>query len=416
HLERAASLLAELEGGAPPELAHEAAEALESAGRRSMAREANRSARKQFLHALELEPTLERRYQAARAAFRLGDMPAVSREMETVRNEAAAEGDRWCESRALAALAEVALNRGADVSEAERLAQLALEIADADDSELRFDALHVLNTGAWWRGRLTDAERYAREQLPLAQASGRPDLESRAAVDLARAHAARKEYDLADTMLIRARELADESGSIVARAYALSSTGELAIFRGQYADAKKPLEEARILFEESGVAAALGRVLYRLAVVAWHQEGIKGAESLSRESIRTLVKLQDRGTLCEPQRQLAETLLLQGKLDDAERYAEAALETVGPQDMSSRASTRYTLAKVRRSQGRLDEAEKLLREAVAIIDETEYREFGSDSLRQLAQLLRDRGDPEAEGFERRVAESAVADSRAARIA
>jgi class 3 adenylate cyclase/tetratricopeptide (TPR) repeat protein len=416
HLQRAASLLAELEGGAPPELAHEAAEALESAGRRSMAREANRSARKQFLHALELEPTLERRYQAARAAFRLGDMPAVSKEMETVRKEAEAEGDRWCEARALAALAEVALNRGADVSEAERLAQLALEVADADDSELRFDALHVLNTGAWWRGRLTDAERYAREQLALAQASGRPDLESRAAVDLARAHAARKEYDLADAMLIRARELADESGSIVARAFALSSTGELAIFRGQYADAKTPLEEARVLFEESGVAAALGRVLYRLAVVAWHQEDIKGAERLSRESIRTLMKLEDRGTLCEAQRQLAETLLLQGKLDDAERYAEAALETVGPQDMSSRASTRYTLAKVRRSQGRLDEAEKLLREAVAIIDETEYREFGSDSLRQLAQLLRDRGDPEAEVFERRVAESAIADSRAARIA
>jgi tetratricopeptide (TPR) repeat protein len=84
--------------------------------------------------------------------------------------------------------------------------------------------------------------------------------------------------------------------------------------------------------------------------------------------------------------------------------------------MSSQASTRYTLAKVRRAQGRLDEAEKLLREAVEIIDQTEYREFGSDSLRDLAQLLRERGDEEADVFERRLAESADADSRAARIA
>src|SRR6266480_4945226 len=115
HLDQAAALIAELDGGPPLELAHEAAEALETAGRRSLAREAHRSARKQLLRALELEPTLERRYQAARAAWRLGDLPAVSKEMERVRAEAAAEGDRWCEARALAALSEVALNRDADV-------------------------------------------------------------------------------------------------------------------------------------------------------------------------------------------------------------------------------------------------------------------------------------------------------------
>src|ERR671935_1949521 len=89
HLDHAAALLAELDGGAPPELAREAAEALEAAGRRSLAREANRSARKQLLRALELEPTPERRYEAAKAAWRLGDLPAVSKEMERVRAEAA---------------------------------------------------------------------------------------------------------------------------------------------------------------------------------------------------------------------------------------------------------------------------------------------------------------------------------------
>src|SRR5438094_778638 len=185
HLDQAAALITELDGGPPPELAREAAAALETAGRRSLAREANRSGRKQLLRALELEPTLERRFQAARAAWRLGDLPAVSREMERVRADAAEEGDRWCQARALAALAEVALNRDADVDEANRLAALALDVADGNDYEPRFDALHVLNTGAWWRGRLTDSERYARDQLALAQEAGREDLESRAAIDLA---------------------------------------------------------------------------------------------------------------------------------------------------------------------------------------------------------------------------------------
>jgi class 3 adenylate cyclase/ATP/maltotriose-dependent transcriptional regulator MalT len=416
HLEQAAALLGELDGGPPPELAHEAAEALETAGRRSLAREANRSARKQLLRALELEPTLERRYQAARAAWRLGDMPVVSKEMERVRTEAAEEGDRWCEARALAALAEVALNRDADVDEASRLAALALDVADPNDYEPRFDALHVLNTGAWWRGRLTDSERYARDQLALAQEAGRQDLEARAAVDLAGVYTARKDYDLAAPLFARALELAEESGSIVARADALASAGNFAIYREDYDEAQRQLEAARALYEEAGVASLLGRVLYRLAVVAWHQDDLDRAERLSRDSIRTLTPLGDRGTLCESQRRLAEVLLAKGKLDEAERYAEEALETVGQQDMSSRSTTRGTLARVRVAQGRFDDAEKLLREAVDIIDETEYCAFGSETFETLAQLLRERGrEEEAEVFERRVGDPSVASS-AARIA
>lgn len=416
HLDQAAALIAELDGTPPLELAHEAAEALEEAGRRSLAREANRAARKQLLRALELEPSLERRYQAARAAWRLGDMPVVSKEMERVRAEAAEEGDRWCEARALAALSDVALNRDADVDEASRLAALALDVADANDYEPRFDALHILNTGAWWRGRLTDSEGYARDQLALAQEAGREDLEARAAVDLAGVHTARKDYEQAAPLFARALELAEQSGSIVARADALASAGNFAIYREDYDEAQRQLEEAKILYEEAGVASLLGRVLYRLSVTAWHQGDLDRAERLSRDSIRTLSPLGDRGTLCESQRRLAEVLLEKGKIDEAERYAEEALETVGSQDMSSRASTRGTLAKVRLAQGRFDDAEKLLREAVDVIDATEYCAFGSEALETLGQLLRDRGrEDEAEAFERRLGDPQVASS-AARIA
>ena len=81
HLDHARQLLAELDGAPPAELAQEAAAALEEAGRRALAREANRSGRKLLLRAVELEPTLERRYQAARAAWRMSDLPTVSVEM-----------------------------------------------------------------------------------------------------------------------------------------------------------------------------------------------------------------------------------------------------------------------------------------------------------------------------------------------
>ena len=100
HLDRAAYLLAELDGATPADLAVEAAEALEAAGRRAMARESFATARKLFLRSVELEPNVQRRWHAARAAQRLGDMHAVSAEMEKVRvarggaGEQEARGDR----------------------------------------------------------------------------------------------------------------------------------------------------------------------------------------------------------------------------------------------------------------------------------------------------------------------------------
>src|SRR6186997_1405981 len=121
HLDRATALLAELEGSAPLELQREAAEALAEAGLRAFAREANRSARQLFVRSVELEPTTKRRYLAARAAVRLSDLPAVSREMEEVLAAAIQEGDGWTQGRALVMLAEAAVMREADVSAAEQM-------------------------------------------------------------------------------------------------------------------------------------------------------------------------------------------------------------------------------------------------------------------------------------------------------
>ena len=78
HLNHATLLLAELDGAPPDELVHEAAEALTGAGKRALAREEYKSARGKLLRAVELEPTLRRRYYAARAVWRLGDLTAVA--------------------------------------------------------------------------------------------------------------------------------------------------------------------------------------------------------------------------------------------------------------------------------------------------------------------------------------------------
>ena len=57
--------------------------------------------------------------------------------------------------------------------------------------------------------------------------------------------------------------------------------------------------------------------------------------------------MRERGTLCESQRYLAQLLLEQGRIDEAEKYALAARETVSAEDTVSRATTRVALAQVR---------------------------------------------------------------------
>jgi class 3 adenylate cyclase/tetratricopeptide (TPR) repeat protein len=408
HLDHATALLAELDGSPPKKLATEAAAALEEAGRRALAREANAPARKLLIRAVELEPTLERRFQAARAAWRMSEFPVVSPEMQEVLRLAREAGDKDLEARALVALAEVSIFREGDVSRGEELAREALDVAERDESKVF--ALEVLNTVAWWRGKLTEGEGYAQEQLEIARRLERADLESEALLSLAGIYTSRQEDARAEPLIERAKALAEESGSLTARAHAYMQSGELYGWRRRDDEALEEYERARELFAEVGAATYLAKAMLRIASIVRRAGDLEEAEKLAREGIRILKPLEDRGTLCEVQRFLAEVLLEQGKLDEAELYALKAVETVGPQDVSSQASTKTSLALVRASQGRDEEAEALLREAIEILERSEYSRFLSDPLEAMIQFLEERERfEEIAAFERRLEELRAGD-------
>jgi len=401
HLDHAASLRKELDGEAPADLAREAAAALEEAGRRALAREANRSARKLFLSALALEPTLERRYEAARAAWRIADYPVVSREMEEVCAAAEEAGARRIQVRALTALADAAVVRDADLERAEHLIQRAFDVLEEDDRVGRFDALNVVGTIAWARADLATEERVMEEALEVARELGRKDLESEVLDSLASVYTARLDYDRAEPLAQRALALAEESGSPAALGRAYRFHGQLLLARGELDEAEEALERARTYVAEAGASWSLGRVLNFAAWAAWRKGEPARAERLLRDSIRLLASLEDRATLCESQRSLAQLLLEQGKVDEAERLALAARETVGPQDLTSQATTAMALGLVRAAQGRDEEAEQLLREAHATVAETDHRRSHLEALHALAGFLRERGrEPEAAELER----------------
>jgi class 3 adenylate cyclase/tetratricopeptide (TPR) repeat protein len=418
HLDQASALLAELDGAPPAELAEEAADALERAGKRALAREANATARRLLHRSVELEPTLERRYQAARAAWRMSEFPVVSSEMEDVLLGAREVGDKGLEARALTALAHVALQREGDVGRAEQLAEKALEVSKDDES--RIDAVAILESAAWWRGRLREAEAYAEEELEIARRLERQDLEADALLDLAGIYVARRESERAEPVIAEALVLAEESGSLTAKGRAFKELGELYSFRGLHEEALAEFGRARDLFAEVGAATNLARSIMVIGRLVARRGEIAEAERLLREAIGILKPIEDRGTLCEVQRSLAEILLQQGKIDAAEVYALKAVETVGPQDVSSQSTTRKTLALVRAAQGRDDEAESLFREAIEILERSEYTRYLAEPLKAIIQFLEERGRvDDVVAFEERLAElraGAVPEESAVRIA
>jgi len=404
HLDQACLLRAELDGAPPPELAHEAATALERAGARALGRDAHRSARRLYLRALELEPTLSRRYKAARAAWRLTDFPVVRREMEQVLETAREAGDQTIEGRALTALSEVAVLVDGDVNRGRALIEEALELLE-DDELGRFEALAALEHVEWSLGDLAALERVTREALEIAQRQGWKAHESEAVNELANGYIAQLRMDEAQHYVRKALSLAQDSGSIVARGLALRLCGKLYLEKGELESAESSLQQSRSLLAESGASWLLARTLEHLGWVAWQRDDTATAERHFREAIRVLKPLEDRAALCEVQRGLAQLLIARGQLAEAERLALAARETVGPHDRTSIATTTMALGLVRAAQGRDEEAERLLTGAVAVVAETDFRRTELEVLDSVLQFLRDRGrDDDALPYERRVAD------------
>jgi len=404
HLDQACTLYAELDGHAPEELAKTAAKALQAAGRRALARESNQSARKLLLRSLELEPTLERRYLAARAASQLGDLPVVRDEMSVVAEQAAAAGARDLQTRALTALAETVASLDGEFVRATELADEALAVVDPDDHEGRFSALDRRARVARWMGRLGEAEEFEQQALEEAKVAGRKDHEAKAALQLAGIHIGRMEEAKAAPLIERALELAEHSGSIVARASAAAYKGQLLRVQGDHEGAAGWLTKALELYREAASASDIAWTSRDLAIVAWETGHPEKAEKLLRESIRLLAPMMERGTLCESQRYLAQLLLEQGRVDEAEKFALAAHITVSPEDTVSRATTRVALAQVRAAQGRDEQAETLFAEALDIVSEGEHCRILLDVVPPYSEFLRARG---------RTAEAAELDARLA---
>jgi tetratricopeptide (TPR) repeat protein len=333
--------------------------------------------------------------------------------MEQARELAHEAGEPTIEGLALTALAEIALNRNADVLQARRLGQEANELLADAPGDARAEVLTLLSGVGWWEGDLESVERYTNEALEIRE--GRADLESLALVELAGAHLARLDLARAESVLAEASALAESSGSLSARAWSARVRGSILLRKGAFEAAAAAFHSAYELFDEVGAAPDAARSRQLEGVAIWRAGDAERAETLVRETVRTLLSLQERGKIVEAQRTLAEIVLAQGHVEEAERWALSAVESVGMQDLMSRSTVSMVLGLVRAAQGREAEAELLLREAVDLLAATDLRNSEPEPLAALAAFLRERGrDDEAAAVEDRL-EALLQPESAARI-
>lgn len=180
--------------------------------------------------------------------------------------------------------------------------------------------------------------------------------------------------------------------------------GALENYRGNEVEAQATYATARDLYREIGNTQAEATATLMLGRLSAANGDLPGAEKFLLDTVRTLKGINDRARLCEAQRSLAEVYITLGRIDQAERYALEARESVGPEDKVSNSTTKLSLGLVRAAQHRDTEAEELMSEALAEMHRLGLRAVERWSLGRLIDFYRARGrEDEAARLEGRIA-------------
>jgi class 3 adenylate cyclase/tetratricopeptide (TPR) repeat protein len=387
HLEQAYGYRVELglAGEETDELARRAAERLEAAGERALARGDVGAAvvlieRAREVLSPELRPlTLE--LNAMRALHESGDLDGGIAIAGSMIERARAVGDRGAEHRGRVMRAIFVFNaRSVTIEELQPVAEEAIEVFTelGDDGGLA-DAwaliarveLHRLQ----WRAMAHAADR----ALEHAERSG-----DAAALREARVFAIPSR--LYGPFPVE-EAVAFLSTSSALDAYRLSMTGQLEAMRGNFDAARRLIREGLEYAHEHGhrlVAAGISMQEEEVELMAGDAEA---AASAGLQGVADLGELGERGWLSTVAGHAAEALYQLGRDDEAWELTETAEETGATDDVITQMLILEVRAKILSRRGDHVEAERLAREAVAWGEPTDALVHKADSYRDLAIVL-----------------------------
>ena len=405
HLEQAYLYRQELAPGVAGDepVAARAANLLEAAGRRALARLDAGAARNLFERALalrpEADPAVTLRLDLAEVLFLSGDAAAATQAAAEAAGRARETGYEVGRLRAELMGARIAALAGsADASGG--LLALATEARPVFEAAGDDIALTEAWVGTAWG------------ELVRCQYAAMREAVQRAIDHAGRAGYTRWERELPvwwGTALFYGPTPVEEvlrwhETESPRHAIALRQQGVLEAMRGRFDEARALLGAGDAAAEELGqtIWLAVGGMSY------FEVEKLAGnlgaAEAAARESCKQLKALGDTGYRATAVALAAESLYALGRLDEAARETELAEELAAPDDRLSHGLWRQVRAKLAARAGRHADAEALAREAVGLFATTDMVNDQAHAAASLAEVLTQTGSngEAATEFERAV--------------
>src|SRR2546423_6530458 len=158
-------------------------------------------------------------------------------------------------------------------------------------------------------------------------------------------------------------------------------------FLGQHQAARTEHELGVDLFHQFG--NELLRSAAGMATAARERRAgrLDAAEAAAREGIERLERLGEQGFLSSTVGQLAEVLYLQGRYAEADEAAQRTSELAMDDDFDPRFRWRSVRARVLARRGEFDEAETLAREAVQIVEQTDWFLHQAEATEAFGEVL-----------------------------
>jgi class 3 adenylate cyclase/tetratricopeptide (TPR) repeat protein len=182
-------------------------------------------------------------------------------------------------------------------------------------------------------------------------------------------------------------ELVEQRRGGMAEAFALVVRGRYRAIQGDLDEGRADIEAGRALIREFGAdfyVAGSGNEQGKCELEAGEPAA---AETVLREAYEMLEQMGSVAVSATVAAMLARTLVEQGRLDEADRFAKIAEETATADDPLTHFGWRSVRSLVLARRGDLVGGEMLAREAVAIAERTDFLEDHAAALLALAEIM-----------------------------
>jgi len=375
-----------------------AVEALSRAAGKAERREGFREAERFYTRALELADdadTITRadlRYRRARMLVGRGDLKVAREELTEVADAATAAGEPRLRCAALLTLANVDWKQGLAAEERARVSEAATIAEELGDQRLKILTMFELaNVCGWLDGDNAAAIDHLRRAADLTEAYGDRSLLVEAVLRLAVNLFNIGQLAESEEQFGRVLVLAGEEGSHRDEARATTLLGQLKYYRGEEEEAERLALQALEWLERTGETDLQIQNKRTLARYALRRGELDVAERWLRDVLP--LALEMGGWLAiDIYRHLTETLVRQGRTEDAGELVAFAARSVPEEDHYARAALLIAEAIVATAGGESTAAATSFAEALRLMEEQQLVIDAGETRIELARALIAFGD------------------------